>query len=283
MPQHEFAGACVARHHGRLRGRGVIVELGAFRQTAVISGLVVYRRDPLYHLPEPWHIARVATIGITARLIGWRHQSVMGYDLAVRSDPVGAVFDIGDLAHRYIVKVYHVATNVRQHGALPEKIATAWYAVLQRDGLHGNAAVLIDDKLTLRLHRVKHHVKFEAGAKQFYHGVEHGPQVGRRVHMEWRRAPKHAKSGNEPYQPKAMVAMQVGYEDGLYLCETHMRPAQLHLRALAAIHHEKFSAHLHHLRRGVMFQRRRGASTTKDMYLERFHTGAQGTNGVMAA
>ncbi len=89
--------------------------------------------------------------------------------------------------------------------------------------------------------------------------------------MQRGSAPEHAKGGNHAYEPKTVVAVQVGDEHRLYLREANARAPQLHLRALAAIYHEELATKLNHLRRCRVLQRGQCAATAKNMNIKRFH------------
>ena len=141
----------------------------------------------------------------------------------------------------------------------------------QGNGLHGKAAVVVDHLLPRGGDGMELHRELEPRAELPQHRVEHGPQGGRAVDVERGRAPQHAEGGDEAGQPEAVVAVQMGNEDGLYFGEAHVRPPQLHLRALTAIDHEELAAQLHHLGGGVVLQRGQRTAAAQNMYFEWFH------------
>ena len=61
------------------------------------------------------------------------------------------------------------------------------------------------------------------------------------------RASCQSKRTDKPYQPQAVVAVQMRNEDVRDLREPAMCLSQLHLRSFRAIHEKQFPPHFHHL------------------------------------
>ena len=53
-----------------------------------------------------------------------------------------------------------------QQGFLTDEIATGGHTVLQGDGFHGDAVVLIDNRLLSSIHRMEHHLITQVVGKE---------------------------------------------------------------------------------------------------------------------
>ena len=141
--------------------------------------------------------------------------------------------------------------------------------MLQRDGLDRQRAVFVDDLLLVSINGMEVDLVVEIMTEQLHLLFQHGLQGCRGIDSKTGRTSQQAKRAEHAYQPKAMVTMQMGDEDGTDLRKTKTRTAQLHLRALSAIHQEQFSPDFYNLRRGIMMQSGQGTATTQDMNSER--------------
>ena len=114
--------------------------------------------------------------------------------------------------------------------------------MLQGNGFYGEASVFVDDGGACGVYGVEDDLEFEAVAKQFYLRMKHCFEFFRGVDMEGGSASEQAEGTDETNKTEAMVAMEMGDEDGTELGETCFRAAKLNLRTLAAVYHEELFA-----------------------------------------
>ena len=157
MPQNELAHTSIPGHHGSLTSSRMIVFLGHQQVVFSICTLMIKRRHSFQLLIQFWHVAGIATIGITAWSLCRTHQPTIRDHRSVRHDPVCTVFNIQNLRGRYLVEVNHVASDMRQQRFFPEQESTRRQPMSQRNGLHCQRSILIDDFLTRSINRAKHH------------------------------------------------------------------------------------------------------------------------------
>ena len=94
------------------------------------------------------------------------------------------------------------------------------------------------------------------------------------IYVERCGASKHTESGYEANEPETVVAVQVRYEDVVDEREVYVATAQLHLCALAAVHHKLLVAYLYNLRTCIVACCRQCRAAAQYMYLEWFHSDA---------
>ena len=115
---------------------------------------------------QPWHIARIAAIGVCSGRVGRRNQALIGHRSSFIVYPIGPQLDIVDLANGYSIEVDHVATDVRQQSFLAEKEATTVNPMFQRDALYGKTLVFVNNLLHRGIYGMKHHFELDAATKE---------------------------------------------------------------------------------------------------------------------
>ena len=71
-----------------------------------------------------------------------------------------------------------------QQGLLSNEIATGRHTVFQRNRLHGDAVIFIDDGLLSGIHGMEYHLKAQIMSKEGNLIVQHGPQRLMSIDME---------------------------------------------------------------------------------------------------
>ena len=247
MAEHQAADTSFAGHESSLVGCAVPILRSTVGLLLRVGALVIEEADVFKQLMKRGNIASVGTVGIAAGRIGRLGEPAVRHQGAVGHRPIGPILDVVDVADGNFVSINHVATDMGQQRLLPEKEATAGYAVLQGNALDDKAAVGIDGLMARRVYGVENDFEIEAEAKHLQLGIEHGLELGRGIDMERRRAPQQPERGNHADQAEAVIAMKMGNEDGLNLGETDARSAQKHLRAFTTIDKEQLPAHLNDL------------------------------------
>lgn len=258
-------------HLGSLACGTVVIEPGARTTRVVVGTLMVEYVYAPYQAMQPRHIARVATIGIATRGLGRHGEPLVGHFYPIGRSPSGPVLDIVDITERYLIEVYHVAADVGERSFLAEKVAAARHAMVQGNGRNGKATVLVDHLRHGGVYGMKDDLELQSRAKGGHLHVKHGAQLFRCIDMQRGRPTQHTERGNHADEAKAMVAMKMGDKDTAYACEMDAGAAQLYLRALTAVDHKHLLAYLHHLRRGIVMERRQRAATAQYVYLKGFH------------
>lgn len=119
--------------------------------------------------------------------------------------------------------------------------------MVEWDCLYAHTAVLVDRLTDSSVHSMKPHRVFEPIAEQCHLLFEQWLKLGRGIDVKWSRAAHKTESAYQPNEAKAMVAMQMGDEDGLDTSELYARSAQLQLRPFATIEHKHLTPNLYHL------------------------------------
>ena len=96
-------------------------------------------------------------------------------------------------------------------------------------------------------------------------------QLGESVDVQRGCTTKESERRNEPYQPEAMVAMQMRDKDVSETRETESCSAILALRTLTTINHIEFVSQVDDLRGGIVARRGFCRATSEDMYFKFFH------------
>ena len=101
----------------------------------------------------------------------------------------------------------------------------------------------------------------------FHQFLERGVSVD----VQWLGSAQERKRGNQWHQSQNMVAVQMRQKDVRKFAELQMIPSHRKLRAFSTINHEKFLAQVNHLCAGIVAQRWKRASTTKNVDFKLFH------------
>lgn len=96
-------------------------------------------------------IARIAAISVAARWVSRACQPATWYHVAVFVGPRCSVLYVVYLRHGDMIKIYHVATDMRQCRLLAEEETGARLTMLQRNRLDSQTAVFVDDCTLLRV------------------------------------------------------------------------------------------------------------------------------------
>ena len=120
----------------------------------------------LHRLMQLRHVARVAAISVGASRVGRRNQSGIRHRSTFIVHPISPQLDVVYLANWDVIKVDHVATDVRKQPLFAEKEATTGDAMLQGDALNGKALVLVYHLLHGCVNGMEHHFKLNAAAKE---------------------------------------------------------------------------------------------------------------------
>lgn len=83
-------------------------------------------------------------------------------------------------------------------------------------------------------------------------GAEDGFEVGVGIDVEVGCAAEEVEGGDEPYESEAVVAVEVGDEDGVESGEFELGAAQLELGAFATVYHIEFFSDVDDLGGGVV-------------------------------
>jgi len=120
--------------------------------------------------------------------------------------------------------------------------------VAQGDSLHRERAVLVNDGLPRRIHRMELYLVAQVTTEGIHLHLQDSlkPLVG--MYVQAGGAPQETESGNHAYQPEAVVAVQMRDEHMANLREAHPATAQLQLGAFTAVNHEQFLTNLNDLR-----------------------------------
>ena len=110
--------------------------------------------------------------------------------------------------------------------------------MLQGDGLNGERAVVVDYLLPGGIHGMELYFIIETMAEQAHLELQHFFQFLRRIDLKTGRAPQEPERAQHANEPEAVVAMQMGDEDGTDLGEAQMGAPKLHLGAFAAVDKE---------------------------------------------
>lgn len=247
MPKKQAASLGLKRYSSCLTGRAVIVEARPILVVGGISALVIEQIHVLHLLPQVGHIACIGKISITSRLVGLHHKPAVSNNIAIGSGPVGPVLYIVYLTDGNVVEVYHVATYVWKRRLLAYHVATTGHTMLQRNGDYTKTAILIDGLPQRGVNRMELHLKLKSTAKHSDKLCEYRFELSRSIDMERSRAPQHAKSADESDESEAVIAMQMGYEYGLYASELDAGAAQLQLGTLATIEHYGLTTYFYNL------------------------------------
>ena len=143
--------------------------------------------------------------------------------------------------------------------------------MVERNGFDGQTPILVNRLVAGSIDGMKHHVKLEPRTEKLHLRIKQRAQFGRCIHVKRTCSAQHAEGRNEPYQPEAVIAMQVRDENGLYFGKAYARTAELNLCAFAAVNHEKLAPYLNNLRRGIVSGCGQCAATTQNMNTKRFH------------
>ena len=100
--------------------------------------------DPFDQFAKRLEISGVRAISIAAGGGGRVCQPAVRNKKSLRCRPVCTGFDVVDLADGDMIKVEHVTTDMRKCRFLPEQVTATFYAMLQRNRLHGQTPVFID-------------------------------------------------------------------------------------------------------------------------------------------
>ena len=166
-------------------------------------------------------IASVAAVSITARRVGRACQSTARYHVAVFVSPRRAVLYVVYLRHGDMVEVYHVAAYMRQCRFLAEQISGTWETVLQRYGLDGKTAVLINHLLTRRVDSMKLYLIVEVVAESGEERVKNGAKFLRSIDGKWHGTSEQSEGREHADKSEAMVAMDMTDEYRHHLVESH--------------------------------------------------------------
>lgn len=252
VPQQQLPYPCITGHHSRLSGCGMVVFLGRLDLVLAISTFVIEGVDTFYQLMKRRDIAGVAAIGIASGGVGLPDQATMRDDVAIGGCPAGSVLDVVDLTDWYLIGLQHLWPDVRQEGFLANQVAAGGQSVLQGDGLYCDATILIDHGVKSGVDRMELHLEAQVVSEEVYLTSQDRPKGFRAVDMKGSRPTDQPESGDHADKPKAMVTMQMGYEDMAQFGKTRTTSSQLSLRPFCTVEHQELITYLHQLGRGIM-------------------------------
>lgn len=142
---------CVASHLCSLRCRTVTILSRLLCVFRSIRRFVIDARCAFELLMQFGQIARIAAISVAARWVSRACQPAIWYHIAVFVCPRCSVLYIVYLRHGDMIKIYHVAAYMRQRRLLAEEETGARLTMLQRNRLHRQTAVFVDDSTLLRV------------------------------------------------------------------------------------------------------------------------------------
>ena len=180
-------------------------------------------------------VSGVGTVGVAARGGGGACEPAVGDDGAVGQSPVGAVFDVVELADGYAVVVGDVAADVWQGGFFLEEKSAAWHAVVKGQGVDADGAVVVDAVVEGGVDGVEDDAVFESLAEDVELPVEEVVVVGGGIDVEVGGAAEQPEGRNQSDESQAVVAVEVGDEDVAQVHEAQVVVAHLQLRAFTAI------------------------------------------------
>ena len=183
----------------RLFGAGGI----AFRE----CGLVIEQIYPLDVGDQRGLESGVRTVGIALGRRGRTGQSAVGNHLAFRCHEVGSLLDPWHHGDRHLIEIGHLPQDVGRLWLLGEKVATAGNAMLQRQGLDLQRAILHNQLMLSGVNRVETHLKrqtlteeVEQGPHEIFHG-------SRPMNHQFAQPSQHAQRGDQARKPEAMIAV----------------------------------------------------------------------------
>ena len=94
---------------------------------------------------------------------------------------------------------------------------------------------------------MEHHLELQSEAEHAHLLLQQWLKGSRCIDMKRGSTSQQTECRNHSYEPKAMVAMQMGNEHGTDLRKTDVRTAQQHLCALTTIDKEELAANLDNL------------------------------------
>jgi hypothetical protein len=204
--------------------------------------------NSLNALVQSGNIACVAAVGVRTRRVRRFDKTTVRDVFSLFRSPVGTCFDVVNLTDGYMIEVYHVTPDVWLAGLFTEQIATTRHTMFQGDALYCQGTVFVDYFLNRSVNRMKVYFIVEIVAEQSHLPVQDVFHFLWSIDSQTGCSPQQPKGAEHSYQPEAMVAMQVGNENGTDLGKADTGAPQLNLRAFSAIYQEQFSPHLHHLR-----------------------------------
>ena len=95
-----------------------------------------------------------------------------------------------------MIEVYHFAIDMPVARFFAEQESATCYAMRQRYGFDGQAAVFVDNFILCGVYAMKHHLVFQSLTKHFEHSIEHRLETCRSIDMQRCCATKHAKGGD---------------------------------------------------------------------------------------
>ena len=101
-----------------------------------------------------------------------------------------------------------------QRGFLPEQVSTAFHTMFQRNGLNGQRTVFVHHLLNHGVHRYEVHLIFQIATERVHLLLHDSSQCCRRIHRQLSRTSQQSEGAQHADESEAMVAMQMGDEDG---------------------------------------------------------------------
>lgn len=230
MCEQQFVGVGIARHGGSLCG-GAVQFVGSHVGKVVGKGALHAEQVDIAHtVGKAVEIASVAAVGVATR------------------NPLAMRFLLDDVAKRIdrMTQCYgvHAAfSTVKDHLA----------AAIVEGGVP--QFVVVDGELYMRVGC--------AGD-----GLQHLANTLRTNNIDRGLAPTDVHGGEQPRQPKEMVAMEMRYADEFYRLQPLMAMAYLVLRALATVYEHTEASHIDHLRATMTRMGRYGGTRAKNGDIE---------------
>jgi hypothetical protein len=113
-----------------------------------------------------------------------------------------------------MIEVYHVTPDVWLAGLFTEQIATTRHTMFQGDALNRQGTVFVDYFLNRSVNRMKVYFIVEIVAEQSHLPVQDVFHFLWSIDSQTGCSPQQPKGAEHSYQSEAMVAMQVGNENG---------------------------------------------------------------------
>ncbi len=226
---NELAGMCLEGDGSSLLCSGVHSRLASECVLLDVGGLVEERIDPFYLGNDGFLVLRVRAVGVTFACL---------------------VVELAGIL---------VETAVM----LVEEETAGGDFVLERYGLNCDGAVGEDDCFASRVNRMEDDLVLHIAEVVVHLRMEQFFKVRMRIDMQRLGPSEHIEGGEQTEQTKAVVAVEVGYEDGIQArcLEVHLPHRQLD--AFAAVDKELLVAQLKYLSGRRVLKSRQRASRTQ--------------------
>ena len=262
MPQQQLFHTSITGHHRGITGCRVIVFVCQQSVVFSIGTFMIQRRHPFQSFVQCGYIPCITAIGVCSGLIGRQGQSAVRHHFPLLRCPVGTRLDVVKLAGRYLVEIGHVATDMGHRGFLAEQVAATLHTMFQRNGLHRQRTVFVDDLLNGSVHLTEIHLIVKVVTEHSHLLAQDFSQLAWSIDGQSSRSSQQSEGAQHTHQSETVVAMQMRYEYRTDLRKPQSGASQLYLGALTAVHQKQLPPDLNHLCRRVVLQCRQCTATT---------------------